>query len=168
MKMTRKFLLLAFVLAAIICEASVLAQDARPDTGTFMKDILRDGLGELTIINNNHKQDALVILTSTDEKPLVAVFIRSDDSFKISGISDGTYDIFFKLGNKWDSNSAKFAEKGGHYRLDRPIAFETTMTPTSDTITTRYTTWTLALEEAVPDANMTAGKVPVSEEEFPI
>lgn len=162
--MFKGYMLSVFVLVTLICGASVQAQESRPETGTFVKDTMRGGLGELTIINDNHKQDALAVLTNSDKAALIAVFIRSDESFTISGIADGTYDVYFKLGNKWDSNSAKFSEKGDHYRLDRPIVFETTQT--LDGI--EYCAWTLALKNAVDNANMAARKVPVSESEFPI
>ena len=166
--MFKRSLRLIYVLLVLISGASVLAQDSRPHTGTLIKDTVRGGLGELTIINDNHNLDALVMLTSPDKVPQISVFIRSGELLKISGIADGTYDVYFKLGNKWDGSSAKFTENGGHYRLDRPLVFETTRTSTSHTIKTGYTTWTVALEEAVPDANIAARKVAVSEDEFPI
>jgi len=162
--MLKGYLFSVLVLITLIDGASVLAQESRPETGTFGKDTIRDGLGELTIINDNHKLDALAVLTNLYKVPLIAVYIRSNESFKISGIVDGTYGLYFKLGNKWYGNSVKFTEKGGQYRLDRSIDFKTTQTSGG----VEYSTWTVALEEAVPDANMAAGKVPVSEEDFPM
>ena len=163
--MIKNFLLLIPILVTISSIASVQAQEPqRPNTGTFVKDQVRDGYGELTIINDNSMQDALVVLTDTAKVPRIAVYIRSGDSFTISGIVDGTYEVYFKFGNKWDGSSTNFVERGNQYRLGRPIDITTTWK--SDRV--EYNIWKLALEEAVPNANMAIGKVPVSEWEFPI
>ena len=128
-----------------------------------MRDTARSGLGELTIINDNSKQDALAMLTNLEEDPFIAVFIRAGESFNITGLEDNTYDMYFKLGNKWNDSQFKFLENERRYKLDRSLLFETS--ETSDRIT--CTTWTVALEEAAPNANEAAGKIPLSEEEFP-
>ena len=149
-------------MVAVLSGALVQADESRPETGTFTKDTLRNGHGELTIINDNNKMDALAVLTASNKNALIAVYIRSNESFKIVGIPDGTYEMYFKLGNKWD-NIAKFKEKGGQYRLDRPMDFKTTWNSRG----MEYSTWTLAIEGAVPNSNVASGKVSVPEEEFP-
>ena len=156
--MQKRYLISFLVLVAVLSGASVQAQESRPETGTFVKDTLRNGFGEFTIINDNHKMDALAALTDSKKHTLVAVYIRSNESFQIPGIMDGTYEMYFKLGNKWDS-IAKFKVKGGQYRLDRPIDFKTTW----ESRKTIYSTWTLAMEEAVLNSNV----VSMPEEEFP-
>jgi hypothetical protein len=160
--MKKRYLFLFLVLVAVLSGALVQAQESRPETGTFVKDTLRNGYGELTIINNNEKMDGLAVLTTSNKHPLVAVYIRSNESFKIVGITDGTYEMYFKLGNKWDS-IAKFEEKGGQYRLDRLIDFKTTWISRK----IEYSSWTIPIDESVPNTSVAAGKVSVTEEEFP-
>jgi len=139
------------------------SQESRPETGTFMKDTQRDGLGRITIINDNNKMDALAVLTDLTKKPLISVYIRGGESFNISNIKDGSYDLYFKLGNQWNQDNSKFSENEARYKLGEPLQFTTKETWDG----TQYSTWTISLAEAVPDANRTIDKVPVSVEEFP-
>ncbi len=148
---------------------------ARPETGTYVKDTGRNGHGELAIINGNHTYDALAVLASLDNEPLIAIFIRSGESFKISGIDDGEYKVYFSLGEVLDRDSDRFIEEGGYYRLDLPIAFETTTESIRDKIKTGYdyltfwyASWTITLEDASPARKEAALMEPISTYEFPI
>jgi len=163
MSHNKRYLLSTFILMSLIVGAIVQAQEYRPGTGTFIKDMQRNGLGELTIINDDSRRDALAVLADLNKEPFIKVFIRAGESFKISGIDDGLYNMYFKLGNKWNQVDSKFLEDEIRYKLDRSLEFKTEETP--DGIL--YSTWTVALKEAVSDANEAVGKVPVSEEEFP-
>jgi hypothetical protein len=61
-----------------------------------VKDTIRNGHGELTVINDNSQMDAVAllnVLNTTDKGPILAAYIRSKDSFTISGIEDGSHDI---------------------------------------------------------------------------
>jgi len=155
--------LVCAVLALIFSSMLVLAVEPRPDTGTFFKDSARDGLGKLTIINDNLQMDAVAVLLPQNSKSKLAVYIRSKESFTISGIEDGSYDMYFEIGNNWDSNSDKFGDNGGFYKLDIALPFETI--ERSDV--TEYSGWTVALEAAAPNANEAGRKISVNEEEFP-
>ncbi len=50
--MQKKIAFLSFIAAMILCSASVLAQELRPEPGTVIKESKMDGKGELDIINN--------------------------------------------------------------------------------------------------------------------
>ncbi len=114
---------------------------ARPETGTYVKDTARNGHGELTIVNGNRTHDVLASLTRPDNETLISVFIRAGESFTISGIDDGEYNVTFSDG----------------YQLDQPITFETTSESTLDkkmvgweSWTFWYTSWTITLAESGP------------------
>ncbi len=142
---------------------------ARPQTGTFLRDTAdRTWFGELNVINDNPKFDAIVVLTKTDKVPLIAVFIRSKESYKISAIPTGTYYIYYKLGNIFDSTSDEFKEKGGNYRLAMPIDYKSTVTMESNIQKIRYPALTMAIEGSVPNGNVAMKRISVPEEEFPI
>jgi hypothetical protein len=130
---------------------------ARPETGTCVKDTSRNGHGVLTIINGNHAQDVLAVLARSDDEPLISVFIRAGESFKISGIDDGEYKVRFSFGKTFDRKSNEFIEEGGYYQLDQPIIFKTTSESTLDKKTIGweswtfwYTSWTITLDETGP------------------
>jgi len=163
MNYTKRYVISIFILIALVCAAAAQEQGYRPLTGKFIKDTQRYGLGELTIINDNSQKDALIVITDLNQKPLMEVFIRSKETFKISGITDGKYNIYFRVGNSWDRDNSKFLEDEVRYKLDRPLEFETEETWDG----TSYSIWMIALEEAVPDANQAMEKILVAEEDFP-
>ena len=158
-----KISVLGLVLMMLIGGALVQAQEYRPETGTFIKDMQRNGLGVLTIVNSDNRMDAFAELTGLNKEPLIKVFIRAGESFTISGIEDGQYDMYFKLGNRWDQSNLKFLANETLYKLDKSLQFQTEETPQGRS----YSAWTVALEGSVPNGNEPMQPNPVSQEEFP-
>ena len=72
-------------------------QAARPETGPHIKDINKNGYGQLTM-HNNESQDAIVVVADLDVHPLIAVYVRSGESFIVMGIKDGEYVIYSTAG----------------------------------------------------------------------
>ena len=158
--MQKKIALLVGIAAMILCYASVLAQESRPDTGTFIKESMMDGRGELDIINNG-ADDAVAALKENKTGILVgAVYIRGGDVFKLIGIEDGSYDLYFKQGQSWNASLQKFDDEAGQSRMDDPLTFETVRVPEG----IRYSMVEITLNE-VPGGNTIA--IPVDDEEFP-
>lgn len=143
---------------------SVLADEARPPTGATFKEPVDIGHGMIEIINNNPHMDAVAVLKTTDALPTLAIYIRSNESAKYSGIMDGSYNMYFEMGNGWNSSSGKFTDKAGFYKLDGPLSFKTT-SPRMNQF--EYPFWTVALESAVPNANEALQRVSVNEDDFP-
>ena len=52
---------------------------ARPETGTIIRDMNRNGDG-LLVIYNNWTMDTVAVLTDRWDKPKVAVYLRAKDS----------------------------------------------------------------------------------------
>jgi hypothetical protein len=155
-------ILLALIVLMLV-SISVLAE-ARPFTGTYMKDTISVGHGELKIINDNPQFDAVAVLKdTTDERHMLAIHIRSNESYKYSGIGEGSYNLYYEIGNNWNRSSNKFTDKVGFYRLDRSLLFKRTSIPNGY----EYSIWTVALESAAPNANEPGQKVSVNEDDFP-
>jgi hypothetical protein len=108
----------------ILCSAASSLPSARPETGTYIKDMDRDGYGLLTI-HNNWTMDTVAVLTDKKVKPLLAAYLRSKDTLKITGIKDGEYGLYFTVGNLWDAKAGKFSGVYGYYRYNAPLDFET-------------------------------------------
>lgn len=119
----RPLLVVAFAFL-ILCSFSVSQTYIRPETGTIIKDVARDGYGVLTI-HNNWTMDTVGVLTDDNLKPLMAVYIRSKDSFKFEKIDDGSYGLYFTIGNNWDPNEKKFGDILGYYRYNPSLVFQT-------------------------------------------
>lgn len=163
--MRNNYWLTVFCIVLLLYTAgiSALCQDySRPQTGTFVKDGLRDGYGELIVENNNLTMDGVAVLTAADKIPYIAVYVRHGESFKITGIKDGEYDFYFMIGEDWNSGSANFA-RADFYRTDSTLPYKTTIEGGG----INYCQWTLSLEEAIVGGAGGAQKVSVPKEEFP-
>ena len=112
---------LAILLPCICCIEAQFAE--RPQTGTYIKDMDRDGYG-LLVIYNNWTMDTVAVLTDKRVKPKLAVYLRAKDVLEISGIEDGEYGIYFTIGEGWNASEGKFEKVYGYYR-DRTVTFET-------------------------------------------
>ncbi|HUS75869.1 MAG TPA: hypothetical protein VMY43_07660 [Methanothrix sp.] len=158
--MQKEIVLMAgFLAAMILCLGASLAQDDRPQTGDFIKVGEMNGLCLLDIINNG-ADDAVAYLVSMQKETFAAVYIRGGDFFNLTGIDDGSYDLYFRQGQDWNASAGKFETDATSSRLEEPLTFETQETAEG----VLYTWGEVTLEE-VEDGN--ANKVPVSEEDFP-
>ena len=155
---------LILVMVLMLISISVLAEGARPFTGTYVKDSIGIGHGELKIINDNPQMDAVAVLKDTTDKThMLAIYIRSNESYTYSGIGEGSYNLYYETGNNWNRSSDKFTDKVGFYRIDRSLLFKTTPIPNGYD----YSIWTVALESAASNANESIQKVTVNEDDFP-
>lgn len=133
---------IAFLLF-LLCSTAISQPFDRPETGTLIKDVARSGYGEL-IIHNNWTMDTVAVLTDSKVKPLLIVYIRSKDSYKIGKIEDGSYGLYFTVGNLWDAQARKFQSVLGYYRYNPSLVFQTTETDTD----IEYSIFELDLYEA--------------------
>lgn len=128
-------------------------------TSIFVQDAGRpDGLGELTIVNGRDL-DAVAVLTTLDRSPVSSVYVPAGDSSTVTGIRDGTYYLYFTLGEDWDG-AARFTKKARFFRFEDTLTFETTSIPGG----WQHSTFRVTLHP-VPEG--TARTVPVDEEQFP-
>lgn len=124
----------------------------RPHTGVIKPNQRGGGYGELAVDNGTSK-DGVVILMLDDE-PFVAAYIRHGDSFTLTGIRDGIYDLYFSTGSQW--NGEEFTRSASYQRFEEPFDFTTGATT--------YTTWSVTLHSV---SGGTASAEDLSEGEFP-
>jgi hypothetical protein len=119
---------------------------------------IRSGEGELTI-ENGLDLDAVAVLEVVKGFVVgdyIAVYIQSHDEFTITRITDGTYVLYFMLGEDWDSKLGEFTRRVSRSRFDDPFTFKTTLT--------QYTVWSVTLH---PVAGGTGQTESVPEDQFP-
>ena len=95
----------------------------RPETGTIIRDMYRDGDGML-IINNNWTMDTVAVLTDKRNKPKLAVYLRTKDTIEIDGIRDGEYIPYFTIGDGWNAAAGDFDTVYRYCRYP-PMVFDT-------------------------------------------
>ena len=96
------------------------------------------GEGELTI-DNGTNEDAVIKLVSTrTNKSIITFYVKKNNIFTVTGISDGNYKVIATQGNDWDSYSKEFTLKPSFFEFDGTFDFDTT--------SSEYTIWELELE----------------------
>ncbi|MBN1640821.1 MAG: hypothetical protein JXA09_06275 [Anaerolineae bacterium] len=125
-------------------------------TGTVIREVgARNGSGQLEI-GNELDTDGVAVLSRQDGAFLVAVYIRNHDSHNLTGIPDGTYELYFTLGEDWDAEQAQFTRKRRLSRFEDLFPFTTTATT--------YSIWSVTLH---PVAGGTGATESVPEGQFP-
>lgn len=136
---------------ALTATTNVPLGTLRPLTGVI-KSNQGSGNGELTV-ENGTSRDGVVILTLSNN-PVLAIYIRSGDSFTMRGIQDGTYHVYFSTGSDW--NGKAFTTAPTYEKFEDALEFITG--------STTYTTYSLTLQ---PVAGGNAATDSVDENEFP-
>jgi hypothetical protein len=89
---------------------------------------LNGGNGSIDM-NNQAGSDAVVVLTDIGKKdPLISIFIKNRHSDSFDGIKDGSYDLYYILGNSFNRNSKKFASITMYKRFKVPFVFPNGLT----------------------------------------
>lgn len=132
--------------------------DRRRPTGSFVRSGSRTGRGELTI-ENGGSRDAVISLAK-GRRTAFSVYVRKGATYKVRGVRDGTYTVYFTGGRDWDGGARRFTRDCGFSRFDDPLTFTTTVTSTR----IRWSTWQLTLQ---PVLGGNATTTDVAEGSFP-
>ncbi len=87
--------------------------------------------------SNNDSVDAMVLLVTSSHRrsPVMGVYVRAHQRYRITGVHDGVYGIYCCFGRDWNNYTKGFLETESRWRWRSPVAFNTTSS-------TRYwTTW---------------------------
>lgn len=99
-------------------------QERRLANGQFVRSGNRNGAGKLTI-KNGASHDAVATMT-INRNAVYSVYVRKGMEFTVTGIRDGTYEMFFTSGTDWDSQARGFTRERSLSRLDRTMQYRTT------------------------------------------
>ena len=93
----------------------------RPATGLLS----RSGAGGSGVlrIKNGTDTDGVVILVTLGGTPVQAAYIRTSDTYEMSGIADGGYRLYFTKGEAWDANAKQFTENVTRQRFADTLTF---------------------------------------------
>ncbi|MFD0888453.1 hypothetical protein ACFQ08_28295 [Streptosporangium algeriense] len=115
----------------------------RLGNGSYISSESRPGRAYLELKNGNNR-DAVVVLMR-GKKKAIAVYVRKKSSFKVRGVRDGTYKVYYTLGVDWDSRSRAFSRSCSFEQFGKSVRFRTTRTWSQ----IRWTNWTLTLNAVV-------------------
>lgn len=121
--------------------------------------ISQAGGGSLKVSNGTNR-DAYVKLIEPRSRILVGVFyVKSNSTFTLNQIPDGTYQVLFMLGEGWNPNTRSFTKNKRFAKFDKSLNFTTT--PLINGI--QYSAFQITLHPVVNGNTTTSG---VNEQEF--
>jgi len=122
-----------------------------------------NGLGELKIDNGTNMDTLAKLVKSYPRKSVYTVYIKAKSIYKMTGISDGYYDLYFAHGQDWDKVNQKFLVNTSYSKFEDNFNFVTKDEYLSNSINTRYTIFEVTLH---PVLGGSAETDKVSENEF--
>jgi len=97
----------------------------RPGNGEELNfEQTREGHGELTIINGNSEDAAVIISNPVAEQGDRLIYVRAKMTAAMSGIPPGRYRMTFQIGRNWDDREENFQCVSATAVFDRPASFE--------------------------------------------
>ena len=90
------------------------------------------------------------------KRAAITVYVRARGKFTVTGVRDGTYQIYMSSGVDWDSRAKRYTRNCGFSRFDDSFKFNTT--------SRQYTIWEITL---TPVAGGNASTSGVEPENFP-
>jgi hypothetical protein len=117
------------------------------------------GGGSLEVSNGTNR-DAYVKLVEPLSHTLVTAFhVKSNSTFTVNQIPDGTYRVIFALGKNWNPKTQSFTQSKSFAKFDKPLNFTTMQL--SDRI--QYRVFRITLHPVAGGKARTSG---VNEQEF--
>jgi hypothetical protein len=131
--------------------------DRRLENGTVLYDP-GSGEGELEIENGTDR-DAAITLAQAGEA-VGSIYVERGANAALSGVPDGTFELFFTSGTDWDETAGAFSRSCTFERFESPAVFSTVETAGG----IEYTVYSATLQ---PVPGGTARASPVPPESFP-
>jgi hypothetical protein len=151
-----------------ICNVAT-AHQASPLSSTFTTSELSlpsssvltsQAMGGALTVSNGTGRDAHVKLIEPSSRVLVGSFlVKSNSSYTLEQIPDGTYRVLFVLGQGWNPNTQSFTKNKNFAKFDKSLAYVTTQLGNS----IRYKAFKITLHTVVGGNTTTSG---LSEAEF--
>jgi hypothetical protein len=110
----------------------------------------RVGGGYLEVSNQTGKDGVAILVDQAQpDKPIYAAYVRTSDSFRLEGVGNGLYKLYFSTGaaDSWDGDVRKFTRGVRLQKFDDTFEFG------------RYAGWRVTLH-AIVNGNASASSVP--------
>lgn len=98
-------------------------QNRRLGNGNFVRPGNRSGRGRLEI--DNGTESDTVITLAKGRSAAFTVYVRSGSEFTVKGVRDGSYTIYYSVGEDWDAKSGSFTRNCGFKKFDDTAVFKT-------------------------------------------
>ncbi|WP_090936842.1 hypothetical protein [Nonomuraea jiangxiensis] len=133
-------------------------QTRRLSNGSFVRRGTLNGRSSLEI-DNGGPRDAVVTVVRGGSK-VFSVYVRKKAKFRVRGVRDGTYKVFFTQGVDWDGKRRAFTRQCSFERFQESVTFKTTFSATQ----IRWHDWRITLHSITGGNARTS---PVDPDDFP-
>lgn len=111
---------------AVTNSPTVVAQNQSLPSSTVLVSPENGGRGSLKVINDTDS-DAYIKLVEPSSRSLVgALYVKSNSTFSLKHIPDGTYEVLFALGENWDKKTRSFTVTNYFAKFDKSLEYTTT------------------------------------------
>ncbi|MEV0595460.1 hypothetical protein [Nonomuraea cavernae] len=114
--------------ADVVTVKAASKKTRRLGNGSYIRRGTLNGRSSLQI-HNGGTRDAVVTVMRGKAKEF-SVYVRKKAKFKVSGVRDGTYKIYFTHGVDWDGKNGSFTRQCSFERFSKSVKFKTTFTAT--------------------------------------
>ena len=121
------------------------------------------GYGTLRIENGTNMDAVAKLIRDDSRESICNIYIKSNSSYTIRRISNGTYELYFSHGNDWDSSLHKFMVDASFSKFEDSFEFTTRTEYEDDGTRTIYKGFTVTLHTTIGGRAKTDR---VSDEEF--
>jgi hypothetical protein len=97
--------------------------DYRLANGDVIDDNRQGGMGQLTVDNGNDSDAVLKLVQGGT--PVVSLYVGHGDKATLTRIPDGTYQVFFTIGDDWSVPDRLFTRSCEFSQFDNPISYNT-------------------------------------------
>jgi hypothetical protein len=112
----------AYTFGAFVPKVTPTA-DRKLGNATYLKRT-KGGAGRLEITSGG--TDAVVSVVPKGRKaPAIRVYVQARRTVKVTGVKDGTYELFVTGGKDWDARAKAFSRNCAFKKFDDPITFST-------------------------------------------
>ncbi len=129
-------------------------RNRRLANGTLVKGSTGGGLGTLNIANGGGTDATISLVLRRARTATIAVYVHRRSSYTVTGIDDGSYQVYITSGRDWDRH--RFTRTCDFQKFDQNLTYTTT--------STQYTTYHITL---TPVHGGTAAISPVDPNQFP-
>jgi len=121
------------------------------------------GLGQLKIENGINFDAVVKLVRSYPRKSIYTVYIKAKSTYKIIGISNGIYNLYFTHGKDWDKENQKFLISRSYSKFEDDFNFTTRDVTKYNGVYEKYSIYEITLH---PVLGGSAKTDTISENEF--
>jgi len=141
---------------------------SRPSTGSeLMANPIHSGPCELTLDNMTTRDVVINVRRTSNKKSIRLVYIRRGESYTLTSIPQGSYNVLLQQGEGWNPTTMSFTKNQSFSKYDAVTKFSVTYSPqTEPHLPANPLTYSIIQLTVVDVQNGKKGTLPTSKNDF--